>query len=89
MNSSGSWGLEISSSVFRTLRWLPKRDARRVLDATYALPFDPYAGDIVKMKGESDAWRKRVGAYRIFFKTLVRERTIVVFNLERRTATTY
>lgn len=68
---------------------MPRENARRVLNAIYALPLNPYAGDIVKMKGELDAWRKRVGAYRIFFRIIAHERAIVVFNLERRTSTTY
>lgn len=89
MSLSASWGLEISSRVFRTLRRLPRKDARRILTVIYTLSVDPYAGDTVKMKGELDTWRKRVGAYRIFFKTLTHERVIVVFNLERRTSTTY
>lgn len=79
MSSYASWGLEISSGVFRTLRRLPKKDARRILKAIYILAVNPYAGDTLKMKGEPDAWRKRVGAYRVFFKILGAERIIIVF----------
>lgn len=89
MRSSESWVLEIDPSVFRTARKLPRKDARRISLVMRALPLDPYAGDIEKLGGMEDTWRRRVGAYRIFYKLLEREKKIVVFQLERRTSATY
>lgn len=89
MNSSASWGLEIDHGVFKSLRRLPEKDVKRLLAATYLLPEDPYAGDVVKMKGVPDSLRRRIGAYRIFYKLLKLERKIVVFRIERRTSATY
>jgi mRNA-degrading endonuclease RelE of RelBE toxin-antitoxin system len=48
---------------------------------------DPFTGDIKRL--EPDAWRRRVGNYRIFYDLDIDERTIVVTGIERRTSTTY
>jgi len=41
------------------------------------------------MKGEENVWRRRVGAYRIFYELISKEKTINVFRVERRTSKTY
>ena len=89
MPSSEPWVLRIDPSVLKKLEQVPKRDAKRILDATRELSLSPYYGDIQKMKGEENCWRRRVGSYRVFYKLLSQERVILVFHLERRTSTTY
>ncbi|MFY9493056.1 MAG: hypothetical protein WAP55_01015 [Minisyncoccia bacterium] len=54
MNSSGSWGLEIDSGVFKVLKRIPRPDAEAVLKVIKLLPIDPYFGDIQKMKGRNN-----------------------------------
>jgi mRNA interferase RelE/StbE len=89
MNLSTSWGLQVDSGVFKTLKKIPQRDAEAVLVVIKLLPVNPYFGDIQKMKGEENVWRRRVGSYRIFYKIKVSEEVILVFKLERRTSRTY
>ena len=89
MNSSASWDLQIDSGVFKTLKKIPRHDAGAILNVIYLLPLNPYFGDIQKMKDEENAWRRRVGNYRIFYKIKVIEKIILVFNVERRTSKTY
>ena len=89
MHSSGSWELQIDPSVFKALRRIPKRDTEALLAAIRLLPVDPYFGDIKKMRGEQDVWRRRIGAYRIFYKVKGAERIVLVFRAERRTSQTY
>ncbi len=89
MNSSANWDLHVEPGVLRTSRKLSRNDARKISDVIRLLPVDPYAGDIEKIKGAEDTWRRRVGAYRIFYKLLPREKKILVFYLERRTSATY
>ena len=36
------------------------------------------AGDLVKLKGKENAWRRRVGEYRIFFTLREKENLIIV-----------
>lgn len=83
------WALRIDPGVLRKLEQTPKQDARRILQAIRGLPLNPYYGDIQKMKGQENIWRRRIGSYRFFYKLLPKERTVLVFELERRTSTTY
>ena len=89
MNSSESWDLQIDSGVFKTLRKIPRHDAEALLAVVRLLPTDPYFGDIQKMKDEENTWRRRSGAYRIFYKIKVAEKVLLVFRVERRTSSTY
>lgn len=49
---------------------------------------NPYAGDVLKLEG-GEAWRRRIGAYRIFFVIDQAERSVLVFRIERRGSGTY
>ena len=89
MSLSTNWDLQIDSSVFKVLKRMPRRDTEAVSGVIRLLLLDPYYGDIQKMKGEENVWRRRIGAYRIFYKIRVSEKIILVFKLERRTSKTY
>jgi mRNA-degrading endonuclease RelE of RelBE toxin-antitoxin system len=41
------------------------------------------------MKGEENVWRRRAGAYRIFYELIPKTKIIYVFRVERRTSKTY
>ncbi len=89
MDLSTSWDLQVDLSIFKALKKIPRSDAKAILVVIKLLPVDPYFGDIQKMKGEENVWRRRVGSYRIFYKVKVSEKVILVFKLERRTSRTY
>ena len=89
MNSSRSWDLHIDPGVFKALKKVPKREARALLAVVRLLAADPYFGDVKKMKGEDDVWRRRVGTYRVFYKIKNIEHILLVFRIERRTSHTY
>lgn len=89
MNLSKNWDLEIDPSVLKTLKRIPRHDAEGILEVVRLLPANPYFGDIQKMKGEQDTWRRRIGSYRIFYKIKGLERVVLVFALDRRTSKTY
>ena len=84
-----NWDLRVDPSVFKFLKRIPRRDAEAILLIIKALSADPYFGDIQKMKDEKNAWRRRVGSYRIFYRIKNTENIILVFHLERRTSKTY
>ena len=87
--SSRSWHLEIDPSVYKTLKKIPQGYAKNILHVIKLLPFDPYFGDIQKMKNIENVWRRRIGAYRLFYKMMENQKVILVFHLERRTSKTY
>ena len=89
MNSSVNWDLQIDDGVFKSLKKLSQRDAGEILAVIKLLPVDPYFGDVQKMKGQENTWRRRVGAYRVFYKIKVLEKTLLVFRVERRNSKTY
>ena len=50
---------------------------------------DPFSGDIVRLKAQPTAWRRRVGSYRILFDVHPERLLIVVAAILRRTSKTY
>lgn len=89
MSSQKNWELQIDPGVLKTVKRIPQRDAEVILNAIKLLPIDPYFGDIQKMKGADNTWRRRIGSYRIFFKIKAAEKIILIFHFERRSSRTY
>ena len=83
------WRLLVKSEVQKQIKKFPRRDADRILGIIKELPADPYTGDIERMHGEDDVWRRRVGAYRILYEILKSRGIIYVFDVKRRTSKTY
>ena len=89
MNSDGNWELKIDLDIFKYLSKLPANQSEKVRNAIKNLPFNPYSGDIRKIKGEKNLWRKRIGSYRIFYEIYPEKNFIYVSWVERRTSKTY
>jgi mRNA interferase RelE/StbE len=89
MNSSINWQLKIRDKTHKTLSRFPKKDQERLTVAIEGLPTNPFIRDIEKMRGEENIWRRRIGAYRIFYEINLQEKVIYVFRIERRTSKTY
>ena len=89
MSSAKNWVLQIDDSVYKFLAKIPRKDAERILSVIQDLPLDPFRGDIKKMKGEQNVWRRRIGVYRIRYELIVEEKVIHVFLVERRTSSNY
>lgn len=89
MNSSTNWDLQVDAIVYKELKRFPRKDALRILELIANPYFDPYGGDIEKIKGEKDVWRKRIGAYRIFYEVNQSKRLVHIFWTERRDSKTY
>ncbi len=89
MSSPTSWVLHIDPSVARALKKFQRPYAEAIFEVIRLMPVSPFFGDIQRMKGEENVWRRRIGAYRLFYKVLQRERAILIFHVERRTSKTY
>jgi mRNA-degrading endonuclease RelE of RelBE toxin-antitoxin system len=50
---------------------------------------DPFSGDIVRLKAQPTAWRRRVGNWRILFDIVPEKGQVLVHDIVRRTSTTY
>ena len=84
-----NWQLIIDNSVKKQLARIIKSDAVRLVAVMNELTVNPFAGDIEKMRGEKDVWRRRVGSYRIFYEVYAAKKIIFVFSVLRRTSSTY
>lgn len=89
MSLSADWLLQVDPQVHKDIKNFPRQDTRRILNAVEMLPINPYAGDIQKMTGEENVWRRRIGNYRIFYEIITRDKILHVFRVERRTSKTY
>ena len=89
MNSQANWDLQIDDSVFKALKNFPRKNKEAILSAIRFLSINPYFGDLQKMQGEENSWRRRVGRYRIFYKIKTEQKTILVFKVKIRNSNTY
>lgn len=53
-----------------------------------AMHSNPMSGDVVKLAGQ-DAFRRRVGNYRIIFRIDFKALAVCIVDVQRRTTTTY
>lgn len=89
MNSEKGWILEVKDDIWKKAARFPIKDRKRISEVIEKLPDNPYAGDIEKMKGEENVWRRRIGNYRIFYEVVSDRYSIYVFKIERRVSKTY
>ncbi len=89
MNLNKNWDLQIDEAVHKELKKFPSKYSQKITEIIESLSPNPYLGDIQKIKGEKNIWRRRSGAYRIFYEMNQEERTIHVFWVERRGSKTY
>jgi mRNA-degrading endonuclease RelE of RelBE toxin-antitoxin system len=83
-----NFSLHVSDRARGSLKRLPAGDLKRILAALDAMRVDPLAGDVMKLKG-SEAFRRRVGNYRIIFHVSFEQHFVAVIDVLRRTTTTY
>ena len=84
-----NWELQIPKKVVRQLKRFPRKESERLISNIQQLVFNPYAGDIEKMSGEDDLWRRRIGSYRIKYDVNIARKSIVIISVERRVSHTY
>lgn len=84
-----SWRVYMTGPARKHIKRLPPDDARYIRTAVDAMAIDPFAGDIQKLRGEDDVWRKRAGAFRIKYAVSRDEKIAYVFEVRRRTSNTY
>ena len=84
-----SWTLRVAHRAGKSLARSPAKDRARLLAAIAELHENPFAGDVVRLQGEENTWRRRVGSYRVIFEIDVKALTVDVLDVARRTSTTY
>ncbi len=84
-----SWRIYVRDKASKQLKRLPADYITRIERAVNELAANPFTGDIEKMEGKDEVWRRRIGAYRIKYEISFREKMINIFEIERRTSSTY
>lgn len=89
MNYNENWRLIIDHAVEKQIKKISRNEQEKINEAIVEFTTGPYTGDIEKMKGEKNVWRRRVGSYRIFYEILSKERAVYVYEVKRRTSNIY
>lgn len=84
-----TWNIIVANAARKQLARFPAKDQDRIAAALRAMSIDPFSGDIVKLEGDGERWRRRVGNYRVFFSVQAVTRMVVVSMIARRSSTTY
>ena len=84
-----NWNLLVTGPAQKQLRRIPERDRERVKAALLEMQDEPFSGDLVRLRAQPAAWRRRVGSYRILFDVDYEKRHVVVTAIVRRTSATY
>ena len=83
-----TFSVQLGNRAEKALKRMSANDAARIARALRDMSDDPLSGDIVKLKG-TEAYRRRVGDYRILFAVDFLQRAVAVLDILRRTTTTY
>ena len=78
------YSVEISRTAEKQLRKLPRDDKLRVAKALVALGTDPYPQGCRKLMGYDDAFRIRVGVYRIIYSVSGRKLVVIILKIGHR-----
>jgi mRNA-degrading endonuclease RelE of RelBE toxin-antitoxin system len=84
-----TWTVIVAKPARKQLARFPAKDRTRIEAALKAMAGDPFSGDIIKLEGEGNRWRRRVGSYRVFFAVDAAKSTVAISAILRRTSTTY
>lgn len=84
-----SWTLRIAKRAQKEFARAPPKSQRLLRTALEEMRQNPFSGDIARLTSERATWRRRVGAYRIFFDVDPERLLIEVLDISRRTTTTY
>lgn len=83
------WEVRVRKPARRSVLRAPRPERERLLRALEEMEREPFTGDIQPLKNQPTAWRRRVGAWRIFFDVYPDQRLVDVVDIDRRTTTTY
>ena len=73
----------IHRKAVKELKNLPKDIRDRILESLEEMKISPFIGDVRKIRGE-EAYRKRVGDYRIEFIIDLEDNTIAILRIAHR-----
>lgn len=76
---SRHYAVTFAPSAVRALKKLPQDIRARLFEAIEALAHDPRPAGVEKLSGDDNAWRVRVGDYRVLYE--IHDRRLLVLVL--------
>ena len=86
------WVLVVGRSAEKQLERISQKDRERLLAVLIQMRVNPFVGDVVQLRGIENAYRRRVGSWRILFDIYplkAKKRLVVITAVVRRTSSTY
>ena len=74
----------ISSSAEKSIKKIPKKDIKRIIDSIQVLAINPYPQGCRKLMGEEHTYRIRTGKYRIIYEVQDKKLIILVLKIGHR-----
>ena len=84
-----NWDVKIAERVVKQLKRIPQKEDQRLYFILQTLSQDAEEGELEKIEGEENGWRRRIGKYRIIYEIVSKDKLIFIENIKRRTDTTY
>ncbi len=81
--------VELAPAAQRDLRRLPPDIRQRLQTAILSLAREPRPPGVRKIEGQENAYRARVGAFRIIYDGYDRDQLVLILRVSRRTERTY
>lgn len=78
------FSIEFSRRAEKDLKNLGNIIAKRVLDKIQNLSEDPFPNDAIKLKGEGNVFRIRVGKYRVLYEVYHENRVVLISKIDKR-----
>ncbi len=79
-----SYRIEFEPRAWDEIMALPEKMQQRIFAATDALEANPRPAGVQKLQGEENAWRVRVGDYRIVYEIHDKVLLVAVMNVGNR-----
>lgn len=79
-----SWDYKLSDGALKRVKRFPVPDQKRIFLALEGMKINPFLGDVKPIQGEENLYRRRIGAYRIYFRPLREERMLKIPEIERK-----
>ena len=89
LNLNVNWRVDVDPFILKTLKRIPRKDADKIANAIEELAHNPYFGDTHKLAGQKDAWRRRIGSYRLIYDISPEEKRVDLYDVLRRGSNTY
>lgn len=84
-----NWIITISAQAEKQLRKFPAKDYGRIRRVINTMEIDPFFGDVNKLSGAENVWRRRTGNYRILYEIDESRKLIHISDIKRRASNIY